>query len=281
MGNEIMKNKNIKNKNLKLIRNNRADVTVLLVVVIGISILTLLSSIYIYTTNRSKYLMQIRNNYQMIAVMESLAKQIRTAVDAGTAMEFSAAVGCPAGTNQVNMGSQVVCLPAQFCAVREDTGENICMNAAAVLNVNSQDQNMEFYVQLDKKDPSFIARWKQSMEKHFRSSIDHNKMMKAYSFLRKDMDQNFLKDHFVKHAMATTYHNLPIGAGSLNPVDVANQILVDACSASSGGSAMVRAGGTSRCVSCNLGSGNLCGSGVVATENNRIYRQIFHMVWKN
>ena len=41
MGNEIMKNKNIKNKNLKLIRNNRADVTVLLVVVIGISILTL------------------------------------------------------------------------------------------------------------------------------------------------------------------------------------------------------------------------------------------------
>ncbi|MCB0394008.1 MAG: hypothetical protein KDD25_05585 [Bdellovibrionales bacterium] len=104
----------LKTKFGQSLKNEKGVAGVLAVIVISFTIVTTLSTVYIYLVNRAKYHAKIREAYQMSQVMEEFGKSFRQAYDSAQAYGGSANTTC--GTDQTRIPSTAV------------GGVNFCLN---------------------------------------------------------------------------------------------------------------------------------------------------------
>jgi hypothetical protein len=123
------------------VRNQKGQMAIATVMIFSVVIAITMSSAYLYNVNQARYHAKIKQGYQMIGVMEGLARAVKQAYDSGEALTAQSGASCPGGqvaydtcagvpTDQCTMPNHTVCLAVnnQVCIERQDMGASYCAN---------------------------------------------------------------------------------------------------------------------------------------------------------
>ncbi len=152
-----------------MLRNQNGVAGVMTVLVISFTIVTTLSTVYVYLVNRSKYHGRIRQAYQMNQVMEEFGKSIRQAYDSA-----QNGGGCAAN----NLWPSATATP-RFCFPNGEPGdlkishlgEEYQVIGFQDINGNEGVTGASYRDERMHKKKNLWANWANRLEKHYREKV--------------------------------------------------------------------------------------------------------------